>query len=289
LSAFDPLASFPRAIQKRSLGNWKTFVLNRSLLIALSLVGTALVGTPLVLGAQEGYEYEVYSTHIAAPHATAVELHTNFVQSGRRELDEGRLPTDGALRSSFEVSRGLNRWLEGSVYFVGGVFKGRGTEYVGNRMRVTAVAPAEWRLPIDLGVSQELGYARPGFSEHRWMYELSPIVGKTFGRFSLLFNPALERGFGRGGERELELEPRAKASYEFGDEGALSLEYYGAVGPALSFEPAYEQHHQLFATFQTELAHRWEIGAGIGRGFTRESDRTVITTKLEYHFGPGRK
>ena len=238
------------------------------------------------LSAQEGYEYEVYSTHIAAPRASTLELHTNYVQSGRREVDEGRFPTQGALRSSLELSRGLNRWLEGSVYVVGGVFKGAGAEYVGNRLRLTAVAPSQWNLPVELGVSQEVGYARTGFGEHNWMYELSPIIGKSFGRFSLLVNPALERGWGGTGEDELELEPRAKASFEFGDEGALSLEYYGAVGPATRFEPAYEQHHQVFATFQTELGHRWEIGGGIGRGLTRESDRTVLTTKLEYHFGP---
>lgn len=239
-----------------------------------------------MLSAQEGYEYEVYSTHIEAPRASTLELHTNYVQSGRREVDEGRFPTQGALRSSLELSHGLNRWLEGSVYLVGGVFRGAGTEYVGNRLRLTAVAPSQWNLPFDLGVSQEVGYARTGFGEHNWMYELSPIIGKSFGRFSLLVNPALERGFDGEGENELELEPRAKASYEFGDEGALSLEYYGAVGPATRFEPAYEQHHQIFATFQAELGHRWEIGGGIGRGLTRESDRTVLTTKIEYHFGP---
>ena len=256
-------------------------MLLRSLAIVSYLVGIA----PL-LHAQEGFEYEVYSTHIDAPRSTTLELHSNFVQNGRRELDEGRFPTHRAVRSSLEVTRGLNRWLEGSLYFVGGVFRGQGAEYVGNRLRLTAVAPSKWNLPFDLGVSHEIGYARPGFGEHSWMYELSPIVGKSFGRFSLLMNPALERGFGGRGEDELELEPRAKASYEFGDEGALSLEYYGAVGPATQFEPAYEQHHQLFATFQTELGHKWEIGGGIGRGLTRESDHTVLTTKLEYHFGP---
>jgi hypothetical protein len=254
-------------------------VLLRSLVVVSCLVGIAPV-----VSAQEGFEYEVYSTHIDAPRAGTLELHTNFVQSGRREIDEGRFPTQGALRSSLEVTRGLNRWLEGSLYFVGGVFKGHGAQYVGNRLRLTAVAPSRWSLPFDLGVSNEVGYARPGFGEHRWMYELTPIIGKSFGRFSLLANPALERGFG-GGKDELELEPRAKASYAFGDEGALSLEYYGAVGPATRFEPAYEQHHQLFVTFQTELGHRWEIGGGIGRGLTRESDHTVLTTKLEYHFG----
>jgi hypothetical protein len=244
-----------------------------------------LFGIAPSLSAQEGYEYEVYSTHIAAPRASALELHTNFVPTGPSSSKSGLVSTNHAVRSSLEFSRGINRWLEGSFYFVGGVFRGTGAEYVGNRVRLTAVAPSTWNLPFDLGVSQEVGYARRGFGEHRWMYEISPIIGKTFGRVSLTANPALERGFGGAGESELELEPRAKASYEIGDDGALALEYFGALGPAKALEPAYEQHHQLFVTFQTRIGRRWEIGGGIGRGLTRNSDRTVLTSKLEYHFG----
>jgi hypothetical protein len=235
------------------------------------------------LSAQEGYEYEVYSTHIAEPRSTALELHTNFVASGIREVREGVFPSNRAVRSSFEISHGLSSWLEGSVYFVGGVFPGQGAEYVGNRVRLTAVAPASWKLPFDLGLSQEVGYARPGFAEDRWMYELSPIIGKSFGALELVANPALERAFGQSGDHELELEPRAKIAYSLGGEGKVALEYYGALGPATSFEPAYEQHHQVFATYETDVGHHWEIGAGVGRGLTRESDKTVFNTKIEYH------
>lgn len=251
------------------------------------ILSVPLFIVPTLLRAQEGFEYEVYSTHIETRRSTTLELHTNFVQNGRTEVDEGRFPTNRAFRSSFEISHGLLPWLEGSVYFVAGAFQGQGAEYVGNRLRLTAVAPAKWNLPFDLGVSHEIGYARAGFAEHRWMYELSPILGKSVGRFSFLLNPALETGFGStsGGDTEVELEPRAKVGYEFGDDAAVALEYYGALGPATKFEPAYEQHHQLFATVETELAHKWEIGAGIGRGLTRESDRTVFMTKIEYHFG----
>jgi hypothetical protein len=248
------------------------------------LAVSILFGIAPSLSAQEGYEYEVYSTHIAAPRIGALELHTNFVPTGPSSSDSELVSSHRAVRSSLEFSHGINRWLEGSFYFVGGVFRGMGAEYVGNRVRLTAVAPSTWNLPVDLGVSQEVGYARHGFSEHRWMYEISPIIGKTFGRVSVVVNPALERGFGSARESELELEPRAKASYEIGDDGALALEYFGALGPAKAFEPVSEQHHQLFVTFETELSRRWEIGGGIGRGLTRESDRTVLTSKLEYHY-----
>src|SRR5260221_9031959 len=160
------------------------------------LVISALFGIAPSLSAQEGYEYEVYSTRIAVPRAGALELHTNFVPTGPTSSESELASSDRAVRSSLEFSHGINRWLEGSFYFVGGVFRGMGAEYVGNRVRLTAVAPLTWNLPVDLGVSQVVGYARRRFSEHRWMYEISPIIGKTFGRVSLVANPPLERGFG---------------------------------------------------------------------------------------------
>jgi hypothetical protein len=243
-------------------------VLRRFLVLTLSLASVPALAT-----AQAGFEYEVYSTHIESPRTTTAELHTNFVASGRRGIEDGQYATHRALRSSLEITHGLLPWLEGSVYFVGAAFRGRGAEYVGNRLRLTAVAPQKWNLPFDLGLTQEVGYTRSGFSEHRWAYELGPILGKSFGPVSLLVNPMFERGFD-GDEREIEFEPKGKVEYAFGDEGAIALEYYGS-----------EYHQQLFATFETEVAHKWELGFGVGRGLTRESDKSVLTTKIEYHFG----
>src|SRR5881409_2724385 len=122
------------------------------------LVISILFGIAPSLRAQEGYEYEVYSTHIAPPRSGALELHTNFVPNGPTSSEGELVSSDRAVRSSLEFSHGINRWLEGSFYFVGGAFRGMGAEYVGNRARMTAVAPSTWNLPFDLGVSQEVGY-----------------------------------------------------------------------------------------------------------------------------------
>ena len=69
--------------------------------------------------AQQGYEFEVYSTSVPARGSGELELHTNFVPSGSQLSDdaEGRA-TNRALRSSVELSTGLASWLEASVYAV---------------------------------------------------------------------------------------------------------------------------------------------------------------------------
>jgi hypothetical protein len=132
-------------------------------------------------------------------------------------------------------------------------------------------------------VSQEIGYARPGFAENRWGYEITPILGKEMGRVSFLLNPVFERGLGTG-EHEWELEPRAQLGYAFGDDDGVGLEYYSVLGPVSRLDARSDQRHQLFATGKTELPSGIEAGLGIGRGLTRNSDRWVISTRLELKF-----
>lgn len=235
--------------------------------------------------AQQGYEFEVYNTSISAPGTGELELHTNFVPSGSRLFDdaEGRA-THHAFRSALEVSTGFTNWLEGSLYAVGYARNGAGLHYVGSRARINAIVPRSWNLPLDLGVAQEVGYARPGFAENRWAYEITPIIGRELGKVSLVLNPAFERGLGSASEHEWEFEPRASLGYALGDEASLGLEYYSVLGPVDGFDARSHQRHQLFAVGKGELPSGLEGSLGIGRGLTRNSDRWVITSSLEMKF-----
>ena len=250
----------------------------------LSIAFVALIIAARSAQAQLGYEYEVYDTDISAPRAGEIELHTNFVSSGSQlvDTDEGRA-THRAWRSSLEISTGLSNWLEASIYAVGYAREGAGLQFVGNRARLTAIAPRRWSVPIDLGVSQEIGFLQPGFSEYRRAYEITPIVGKRFGAASFVLNPAFERGLS-GDEREWEFEPRARLTYALdGDEG-IGLEYYSVLGPIDHLDERSHQIHQLFATASGELRGGLEAGLGLGRGLTSNSDRWTITTRLEFRF-----
>jgi hypothetical protein len=254
------------------------------MLIRTSLASFAFFLLATSAQAQQGYEFEVYSTDLAARGAGEIELHTNFVPSGSQRVDDpGGRATHRAVRSSLEVSTGIASWLEASLYAVTYARNGAGLQYVGNRARLTAVAPSKWNLPFEAGLSQEVGYARPGFAENRWAYEITPILGKELGRVSLFLNPAFERGLDAG-EQEWEFEPRAQLAYALGDEGAVGLEYYTVFGPVSGFDARSHQRHQLFATGKSELSHDVEAGLGIGRGLTGNSDRWVITTRLELKF-----
>lgn len=237
-----------------------------------------------VASAQKGYEFEVYETKIAPRHGGEIELHTNFVALSAPDADAEDAPLKRAFRSALEVSTGLTPWLEGSLYAVGYGRSGRGIQYVGNRARLNVLLPQSLKWPVRFGLSQEVGYARPGYAEDRWAYEVSPIIEFDAIGLSFIANPAFERSLD-GGKHRLEFEPRAKVELGIPGDAHVALEYYGGIGPVLKAEPASEQHHQLFATFETDIGHRFEASFSAGRGFTRASDRAVIATKLEYYWG----
>jgi hypothetical protein len=249
------------------------------LLIPLAIT----VGSPFMMAvAQQGYEFEVYDTQLTKPGTTEFELNTNFVASGRKQVDNGLFPTHHMLRSSFEIGTGLTNWLEGSIYLLAVHRPNAGTSYVGNRIRATASAPPDWNLPVEFGLTQEVGYARPGFAENRWTYELSPMIGKNWRSVAFVANPAFERSLGGPVAHPVEFEPRGRISYGFGDEGSLSLEYYSSLGPTSRFDPRSEQKHQVFVAIEKEFSTRWEMAASFGRGLTASSDRAVVATRLEY-------
>jgi hypothetical protein len=253
----------------------------RYLLISLA----ATLGSPMTRAvAQQGYEFEVYDTHLTKPGTIELELNTNFVASGRKEVDDGLFPTHHMLRSSFEIGTGITNWLEASVYVLAVHRPGVGTSYVGNRVRATASVPAEWNLPFEFGLTQEVGYARPGFAENRWTYEFSPMIGKSWRSLSFVANPVFERALNVV-DHPIEFEPRGRISYGFDDEGSLSLEYFSSLGPTSRFDPVAGQKHQLFLAAEKEFWDRWELAASFGRGLTASSDRSVIATRVEYHLG----
>ena len=245
---------------------------------------TAASAWSATAAAQQGYEFEVYDTHVKQPGVIELELNTNFVAAGPKVIDAEFVPTRHMLRSSFELGAGLTRWLEGSVYVLGARQANGHSSYVGNRFRLTAVLPAPEGSPFGLGLTQEVGYARPGFAEDRWSYELSPMLSATWKSLSFVVNPAFERALDATEPHSIEFEPRGKIAHHFGDEGSIALEYYSSLGPFSAFEPRSEQNHQLFASFEKELHERWEFALSYGHGLTVASDRSVIATRVEYNF-----
>ncbi len=255
------------------------------LLIALAILLGAL---PEISAAQENFEIQVYGSETVRRGATMLELHSNAAVKGTSKKQDGVRPTQHAAHETLEITHGWTEWFETGFYLFTSIQPNSGWQYVGNHIRPRVRAPESWHLPVGLSLSTEIGYQKRDFSEDTWIWEIRPIIDKTFGPWYLAFNPALERslkGEGVTQKRGFEFSPAAKISFEIAPAVAVGIEYYGALGPITNFDPAKKQQHQLFPTVDLDLGPKWEFNIGVGVGLTRSTDELILKLIVGYRFG----
>ena len=235
--------------------------------------------------AQDNYEIQVYSYDTVAPHRTMVELHSNFTIDGSKTTQDGILPTNHAEHETIEITHGFTDWFETGFYIFTYQRNGNGIQWVGDHIRPRVRVPKEWRWPIGLSLSNEIGYQRRKFSADTWTWEMRPIIDKQIGRWYLDFNPTFDRSLhGESVHQGFIFSPNVKISYDITKKITGGFEYYGSVGPATDFSPISEQQHQIFPTIDLNLSPKWEVNFGLGVGVTRSTDHLIAKMILGYRF-----
>jgi hypothetical protein len=237
--------------------------------------------------AQENFEIQVYGSETVAPRATMIELHTSSAIRGTTRREDGVLPTQGAVHETLEVTHGWTPWFETGFYLFTSIQPDGGWEWVGNHLRPRVRAPEDWRLPVGLSLSLEVGYQQRRFSTDTWTLEVRPIIDKQLGPWYVSFNPAFGRslrGEGVKQGRGFEFAPSAKVAYDVTDKVTLGLEYYGGLGPVSAFDPLRQQQHLIFPVIDLNLGPKWEFNAGVGFGLTPATDGVILKLILGYRF-----
>ena len=247
------------------------------------LYAALLAALPPAARAQDNYEIQVYGADLVPVARTMVELHSNFTVDGRTQGVDGLLPTRDAFHETLEITHGFAPWAEVGFYVFTSARNGNGWSWVGDHVRPRFAVPPSWRWPVGVSLSTEIGYQRRMFSTDTWTWEIRPIVDQRLGRFYWALNPALEKSIvGENAGRGWAFSPSAAASYDVNDQVTAALEYYGSLGPVTGFDPVADQQHQLFAAVDLNVAPRWEINLGVGRGFTSSTDRLIVKTIFGY-------
>jgi hypothetical protein len=245
--------------------------------IALLLAVTPLAAAPGRLAAQDNYEIQVYGSETVAPAVTMVELHSNFTVHGRRSEIDGLWPTQDAVHETLELTHGFTSWFETGFYVFTSARAGQGWQWVGDHIRPRIRVPDQWKWPVGVSLSMEVGYQRPRVSADTWTWEIRPIVDKQLGRWYLAVNPALERSLhGPSVRRGFEVAPNAAAGYDVNHFLNVAAEYYGSWGSLGGFDPSQDQQHQLFGVVNLNFGPAWEFNFGMGEGFTRSTDRLIV-------------
>ncbi len=249
-----------------------------------SLVALAAFFT-LSLHAQGSYEVQVYGSGLAEPGVTMFETHSNFTIKGSKTTDDGTLPTHHQFHETLEITHGFNRWFETGFYLFSSAQANHGWGFVGTHIRPRIAVPKEYKLPVGLSLSTEIGYQRAKYSADTWTWEIRPIIDKEFGKLTLTFNPTISKSFhGPEQPRGYQFSPNFKASYGLTKKIAPGFEYYGAVGPITGFDPLRDQQQQFIPCIDLNLSPKWEFNAGLGWGVTRATDHLLFKMILGYRF-----
>ncbi len=252
----------------------------RSAVLLIAFVLPACLAT-----AQDNYEIQVYGADTVEPGSTMLEFHTNFTAQGSTAVVNGVAPTNHAVHETIEITQGVNDWFETGFYIFTSARAGDGWDWVGDHIRPRFRIPEKWHWPVGVSLSNEIGYQRPKFSEDTWTWEMRPIVDKKIGSWYLSFNPTIEKALhGQNVEQGFEFSPNAKISYDFTKVITAGLEYYGAVGPVLGFDPLAEQQQQFFPSLDLNVSPEWELNFGVGWGVTRSTDHLIVKAIIGRRF-----
>jgi len=235
--------------------------------------------------AQDSYEIQVYGSDTVEAGRTMVELHSNYTINGQREMVNGVFPSNHAFHETLEITHGFTPWFETGFYVFTSIQPGEGWEWVGDHIRPRVRVPEEWHWPVGLSLSTEIGYQRRSFSEDTWTWELRPIIDKTWGRWYVAFNPALEKSLhGLNSSAGFEFAPAVKVSFDLTKVIAVGVEYYGSLGVIGHLEKTSEQQHQLFPTIDLNISPKWEFNFGVGFGLTEATDDLIVKLILGRRF-----
>lgn len=244
----------------------------------------------LPLVGQENYEIQVYGSDTMKPGRTMIEVHSNFTITGTKKTEDGVLPTNHAWHETLEITHGFNEWLETGFYIFTAAQSSYGYQYVGSHFRPRVRVPGDWKWPVGVSLSTEVGYVRPKFSANTWTLELRPIIDKEIGKWYLAFNPAIERSFhGPSVHSGLVFSPNFKFSYDLTKKVKAGVEYYGSLGAITGFDPIRDQQQQIIPAIDLDLYEDWEFNFGVGVGVTHGTDHLLMKAILGRRFNFGRK
>jgi hypothetical protein len=257
--------------------------LARACLLAFVLL-TVILAAPRAR-AQDNYEIQVYGSDLVDPGHTMVELHSNFTIDGSKRIVDGVDPTNHAEHETVEITHGFNDWFECGFYIFTSATEGQGWQWVGDHIRPRLAVPKKWHWPVNLSISNEIGYQRRQYSTDTWTWEIRPIVDQKAGRWYWSINPTLDRSFhGESVHQGVIFSPNFKFSYDLCPKIAGGIEYYGAVGPVTGFDAVGQQQHQVIPAIDLNIAPQWEVNFGLGVGFTGATDHLIAKMILGYRF-----
>lgn len=228
-------------------------------------------------------EIQVYLDDLRAPGQLGVDVHNNFVVSGRRTAEyAGEQAPSKVYRFTPEFAYGLTSTTELGFYALFTRDSGGNLHGDGLKARIKYIAPHDEKTGLFWGANLEVGHSSKRVSETAWNAELKGILGFRTGPWTVAVNPNLDGSLSRGGgpvTGDVDL----KLNYALDPGTQVGLESYNELGPLKHLSTSNENSRILYAVLDKTFG-AFDLNAGLGRGMTRSADHWVVKFILGTNF-----
>lgn len=263
----------------RSFQAIKTLVLRG---IKSSVFVSFLLMSPLAAFAAPE-EIQVYLDDLREPYQLGVDLHTNFVLSGRSTSDyPGEQPPAKVYRTTPEFAFGLSPTIELGLYFLSTRAADGRVHGDGVKARIKYIALHDIEVGPFWGANFEIGRSSKRVSETAWNAEIKGILGYRTGPWTLAINPNIDWSLSpSGGPPTVQVD--LKVAYKVESKTHIGLESYNEFGPVRNLSTSVTNSRILFAVVDRDFG-AFDLNAGLGRGVSQAADKWVLKLILGTNF-----
>ena len=228
-------------------------------------------------------EIQVYLDDLRAPNQLGVDLHTNFVLSGRSTSDySGERPPAKVFRTTPEFAFGLSPTTELGLYFLS--TRGADGRVYGDgvKARIKYIAPHDIEAGLFWGANLEIGRSSKRVSETAWNAEIKGILGYRTGPWTLAINPNIDWSLSQSGSPAT-VQVDLKVNYTVESKTQIGVESYNEFGPIRNLSTSVTNSRILFAVVDRDFGG-FDLNAGLGRGISQAADKWVVKFILGTNF-----
>jgi hypothetical protein len=249
--------------------------LARIVWVAVAAFAAALACARSAAAAPE--EIQVYIDDMSEPGQFGLDLHNNYVLTGRTIPDYAGEETPAhAYRLTPEFAYGITPNLEAGLYILSTWDEHGAYRIDGEKVRLKFIAPKKPGQDWFWGLNFEIGEVQHHLDINPWNAELKGIYGVHAGKWLVAGNTNLDWAVSGPQKGPATIEQDEKVSYQVRKTLALGFETYNELGPAAHLGGDLSRFSQVFYLTADTSLRDWDLNLGVGRGFTGASDGWVL-------------
>jgi hypothetical protein len=222
-------------------------------------------------------EIQVYMDEIGPPHALGLDVHLNYVPTGRVAPSfPGEQASEGRTRVTPEWSYALDPNLELGLYLPLMTLDRDGRfEAAGVKGRIKWVAPKPAGQDWFWGLNLEVGRVRRDLDINPWNAELKGIWGVRKGPWTVAANLNVDWVVSGPEPSPVDFQLATKAAYRLDAVTQVGVESYNGLGGGRGFGRLAQADHQTYLAVDRSFG-KWDLNLGLGYGYGQPEDHWIV-------------